>query len=130
MKVVNDFPPNYEEILLAFPGAAVPGVMFCYGDTIYVIGQDTVADHFHAHEATHAIQQGDDPAGWWKIYIASPAFRLEQEIPAHRAEYNFRCKNMARKQRRWLLKETAGKLASPLYGSLISVGKAKAALRA
>ena len=103
--------------------------MFCWGDIIYAPGKTSVEDHFHAHEAIHSIQQGGDPAGWWKTYIASPAFRLEQEIPAHKAEYEFRCKSMARKQRRWLLKETAIKLASPLYGSLISRGKAKAALR-
>jgi hypothetical protein len=130
MKVVDGTPPNFEEILMAFPGADGVGVMFCYGDTIYAPGRTSVADHFHAHEAIHAIQQGDDPAGWWKVYITSPAFRLEQEIPAHRAEYEFRCKDMPRKHRRRLLRETAGKLASPLYGSLISVGKAKAALRA
>jgi hypothetical protein len=129
MRVVDGVPPNFDEILAAFPGIEMPGVMFCWGNTIYAPGMTSVADHFHAHESIHAIQQGDDPSGWWKTYISSSAFRLEQEIPAHRAEFEFRCKSLSRKKRRMLLRETAGKLASPLYGSLISVGKAKAALR-
>jgi hypothetical protein len=129
MRVVDGVPPNFDEILAAFPGADGDSVMFCWGDIIYAPGRTSVADYFHAHESIHAIQQGDDPAGWWKTYIASPAFRLEQELPAHRAEFEFRCRSLSRKKRRMLLREIAGKLASPLYGSLISLGKAKAALR-
>ena len=129
MKVDAALPPNFDDILAAFPEARMPGVMFCWGDTIYSPGSTSVADYFHAHEAVHAIQQGDDPAGWWKKYISSLEFRLEQEIPAHRAEYQFRCKAQSRVKRRMLLRITAKKLASPLYGNLISVGKAKAALR-
>jgi hypothetical protein len=129
MKVVDGRPPNFDEILTAFPDVWMSGVMFCWGDIIYAPGMTSVADHFHAHEAVHAIQQGDDPSGWWKTYIASAAFRLEQEIPAHRAEFEFRCKSLSRKGRRMLLREIAGKLASPLYGSLISVSKAKSVLR-
>ena len=129
MKVVDGHPPNFDEILSAFPGAGGESVMFCWGNTIYAPGRTSVADHFHAHEAVHSIQQGNDPAGWWKSYIASAIFRLDQEIPAHRAEFEFRCNGMGRRQRRILLRETAKKLTSPLYGSLISLGKAKAALR-
>jgi hypothetical protein len=129
MKVVDGYPPNFNEILAAFPEVDGDSVMFCWGDTIYAPGRTSVADHFHAHEAIHSIQQGRDPAGWWKVYISSPAFRLEQEIPAHKAEYQFRCNGAVRKKRRQLLREIAGKLASSLYGNLISVGGAKAALR-
>jgi hypothetical protein len=129
MKVVDGRPPNFDLILAALPGADGDGVMFCWGNTIYAPGRTSIADHFHAHEAVHSIQQGDAPGMWWLTYIGSPSFRLEQEIPAHRAEYQFRCNGMGRRQRRILLRETAKKLTSPLYGSLISLGKAKAALR-
>ena len=61
MKVVDGVPPNFDEILAAFPDAETPGVMFCWGSTIYAPGMTSVADYFHAHESIHAIQQGDDP---------------------------------------------------------------------
>jgi hypothetical protein len=128
MKVVNGMPPNFEAIQEAFPLAAETGVMFCFGDYIYAPGRTDVEDRFHAHERVHSIQQGENPSLWWERYLADPVFRLEQEIPAHKAEYECEILGMSRQKRRRALREISAKLASPLYGRMISIGKAKVAL--
>jgi len=58
--------------------------------------------------------------------MTDPKFRLEEEILAHRAEYRkYVDRHANRLKRERALDMIAGKLASPLYGSLISLADAR-----
>jgi hypothetical protein len=122
-------PPMFEEIAATFSLARKQNVVFAWGDTIYNPGGGRLSPEIHVHEAVHGKRQGADVEGWWRRYIAEPAFRLEEEIPAHIAQYRAFCvnhtKGNARNQRRLYLHHVAKCLASPLYGSLIRYDDAR-----
>lgn len=118
-RVLTMFPPNYRDIVKAFPIIRGKTVAFAYGGTIYNPNRWDMPPQIIAHEKVHMERQGSDPAGWWTRYIAEPIFRLDEEILAHRAEVHFLG------MLSWRDIETiARRLASPLYGNLISVDKA------
>jgi hypothetical protein len=122
MRIVNGKPPNFKKILEAFPLASRPGTIFTYGETVYVIGASDISPCLKAHEATHVQQQMQvGPEAWWDRYIEDPAFRLEQEVPAHRAEYRcFKAMERDRNRVSHALHAIAERLAGPLYGGVIS----------
>ena len=126
MRQLYLYPPNYAEIRRAFPQVRGRTVVYCYGEVIYNPQRWDMPPQTWAHEAVHSGQQGEDPAAWWGRYIEDQAFRLDQELPAHRAEYAYFRERMPAAGRLddigW---ELAAKLASPLYGSLLSVDEAK-----
>lgn len=121
MYVEPKYPPNFARILAAFPKADQPGVFFCYGRAVYNPSKVEVPDFIMAHEEVHSISQGDDPEGWWDRYIADRAFRLNEELLAHRCEYVFlvnkeeRTGPINRPRRRQLSKFCAERLLNPLY---------------
>lgn len=133
MRVVVAKPPLFDEIDTAFGIAGKP-VIFAFGDTIYNPMGVRIGEELMAHEAVHGKRQGSDVEGWWRRYIADPEFRLEEELPAHVAEYRAFClnntKGHARNARRLALHHIAARLASPLYGRLISYEAARKALKA
>lgn len=129
LEVVDARPPNYEAIVAVFPGAAQPGVIFAYGDRIYAPGGRRPTPALQAHEAVHCERQDGRPEPWWRRYLVDPAFRLEEELEAHRAEYRAYCARHAnRAKREAALEGVARKLAAPLYGGLISVEDARKAV--
>lgn len=116
-------PPMFRQINQAFNVRGKP-VLYCFGGTIYNPTGMTIPPQLRVHEAVHSEQQGDEPFGWWRRYIADKTFRLDQELPAHRAEW------------RWLdsddstfsqdaLDGIAARLSSKLYGSLIDYEEAR-----
>lgn len=130
MKIVHGYPPLFDRMLEVFPNAKKPGVLFCWGDTIYNPSNVTIPGYLVAHESVHRDQQGKEPAFWWERYMANPEFRLAQEVPAHREEYrqysiDFPNRNM----RRLALKTIAQRLSGPLYGNMISFDKARALIK-
>ena len=130
MQIVRDYPPNYLKIkdTLHPPANAI----YCYGDKIYAPGDGEVTPELIVHEQVHCDRQGDAIEEWWDEYIYSPQFRLAEELPAHRAEYQAyltRVPALSRPQRRRILKILAKRLSGPLYGKLISFERAKAALK-
>ena len=129
MNIVRGTPPNYKSIVAVFPFAANEGVIFTYGDTVYVNGTPEIPPQLKAHEAVHVNQQAlfTSPNAWWKRYLTDPAFRLEQELVAHRAEYRT-LKHLNREQAARSLHFIAARLASPLYGGMIGITQAKRAL--
>lgn len=142
MIVVNDRPPLWDLIDKTFSVAGKP-ILFAWGRYIYDPENVGVTRELHSHEEIHGerqIQYGakllginakyDDAVGaWWHHYIASPPFRLAEEIPAHRAEYLSFCKRHAgRETRNKALNHIAAKLASPLYGGLITQAAARDAI--
>jgi hypothetical protein len=126
MNIVHAPPPNFAAIVKVFPQAAFWPVLICYGDTIYNPQRVRVTDEVMAHEGAHSQRQNGNPEPWWERYLADRKFRLDEEIIAHRVEYRYFCAmGHARHQRRAGLKQIAQRLASPLYGGLISVAEAK-----
>lgn len=131
MNIVRGKPPNFKEIVAVFPFASREGVIFTYGDTVYVNGTPVLPPQLKAHEATHIEQQtrpgNGGPETWWARYLEDPTFRLDQELRAHRAEYRT-LKTLDRNGAFRALPFIAGRLASPLYGSMITLAEAKRAI--
>ena len=126
MKVVTLFPPNYRRINDAFNVRGKP-VLFAYGDTIYNPSRMKIPPQLLVHEAVHGRQQESmGTEKWWDSYIRDPGFRLVQEIEAHRAEYRDVCERGQRSYE--ALEAIATRLASPLYGGLISIYDARATI--
>ena len=118
MEIVKGYPPNIDQITKAFPQSRRPGIIFAYGDKIYVPSGNDLSEHLKVHEAVHGIrQQRLGVELWWNKYIEDRSFRFNEELLAHRAEYASMIKDTPnRKQRRLALKAVASRLASPLYG--------------
>lgn len=131
MRQVIAKPPNYDAIAQAFDLRGLKPV-FAWGDKIYNPHGVTLGPELVVHERVHGERQLRHPhhvEGWWTQYVADPRFRLLEELLAHAAEYQAYCDGgITRNQRRIVLRGVAQRLASRLYGSLISVHDAKAAI--
>lgn len=130
LRIVNETPPNYADLIAVFPFARRPGTYFTYGRAIFIpnptFGPDglTVSPWMQKHETVHADRQGRDPAGWWRRYVDDVEFRLAEELEAHRAEFaHFASDN--RSLRRRMLRHIAHRLSGPLYGNILTTHKAK-----
>lgn len=131
--VSNDNPPNFETLAKALPGAKRKGVIFTYGKTIYNPSFVKMDHSLLAHEATHVVQQTTDgmsPEEWWKMYVANPGFRYNEELEAHRIEHQMMARlGHSRIARRLALKSMARRLSGQLYGNIVSYHKAMEAIR-
>lgn len=128
MKIVKDYPPNYDQIIEAIPDVAdSKNVVFTYGDTIYApYKKGKLPKHLKEHEKEHTRQQGDDPHGWWVEYLVNIEFRLAQEVEAYRKQYRFfKSRNHDLQKQANLLDQMALSLSGPLYGNIISIDQAK-----
>jgi len=123
MKIVTDYPPNVDEIRLVFPIS--DSVIFAWGDTIFNPGGGEIPPELIEHEEVHGTRQGNDPKGWWDRYLIDPAFRLAEEVPAHKEEFRWIVQNANRAERRRALLLISERLASPLYGKMIRPQEAK-----
>lgn len=139
MRIVSAWPPNIEAIRAAFPIEGSDDVIFSYGELVYSPNSQTIHPALQAHERVHCTRQLSRLGGveeWWRDYIADPAFRLAEEIPAHRAEYIWwaarpgadRPIDGFRSARLYHLNKIAVRLSSPLYGRLINLSAAKKAI--
>lgn len=118
-------PPNFEQILIAFPNANQHGVIFAYGNTIFNPSGVNIPPALLAHEEVHGKRQlrhlpngasKTDPVWWWEAYIADPEFRYTEELHAHAAEYTVQMRLIHdRNQRAKLAMSTAQRLLAPLY---------------
>lgn len=121
MKIVIDRPPMYAEICSRFPKAKGPGAIFTFGDTIYTPGKAQITKALMAHETIHSERQGgteEQITAWWRNYLDNAAFRLQEEYPAHRAEFMAYCRHNQTGRDRYL-RFVAERLSGPLYGGLI-----------
>ena len=126
MKIITSRPPNFEAILKVFPGAANEGVIFSYGDTIYSPDRAVLPPQLMAHEAVHGQRQLEIGVElWWDTYLVDLGFRYQEELLAHRVEYQELCaRHPSRGERRAALRLVAKRLASPLYGRMVTLDKA------
>lgn len=129
MRIIEERPPNFADIVAVFPMATKAGVIFAWGDAIYNPSGIVISPALMEHEGVHGRRQGDDPASWWRNYLSDPAFRLREEILAHCREYGWLCANGNRHARRAALVTVAGRLSSPLYGQMISPFEARRILK-
>lgn len=132
MKIVDGYPPNIDKIKEAFD--VFPGVMFCYGDTIYAPGIDKIPAQLRAHEKVHSVRQLERGVEeWWDLYIKDSGFRFNEELLAHRKEYHtwvaLNVRTWKAAQREEALDIVAKRLSGNLYGKMVSLGQAKAAIR-
>lgn len=133
--IVNDWPPNIEAIRAVLP--VTENNIFAHSHRIYNPGGGILPLELLAHEKVHFVQQDEFEAdglkgveGWWELFLESPTFRLSQEIPAHRAEYQTYCKyHRDRNEKAQMLRSLGQRLAAPMYGSLMTVNEAMKAIR-
>ena len=126
MREIRERPPLWDEIDAEFHVAG-KSILFAFGGLIYNPEGGKITRELVAHEAIHGQRQGPDPDQcfeWWRRYIQDKGFRLQEEIPAHQAEYKAYCKRHGFGRDKYL-DFVAEKLASPLYGNLISSAKAR-----
>lgn len=112
--------------------------IFAYAPEIYVPSGKPLSEALIAHESVHIERQlayrsshGIGVKGWWRHYLADVQFRYEEELLAHRAEYQYMIQNATcRQMRRSALKMVGTRLASQLYGGLVSRAQAMEAIAA
>lgn len=127
-RIVFERPPIFDDARAKF-GPRVDRAIFSWGDIIYNPSRIYVTPALVEHEAVHGARQRPDIAGWWRRYLDDAEFRLGEEIPAHQAEYRHLNQHGNRNDRRAAAKLIASRLASPLYGRLITAPAAEALLK-
>lgn len=124
IKFSKEIPEVYKELHSKFGVEWKDGIIICYGNTIYC-NQDVSPDKI-VHETVHVKQQ--DKIGteeWWRMYLDIPSFRLEQEVEAYRAEYQFVKRNIKNREAVFhFLKRMAKHLSSENYGGIITTDEA------
>lgn len=125
MRIVRQFPPMYAEINKRFNVRGKP-VIFTFGETIYNPNNVKIGPELIAHEEVHQERQRDRGyIHWWELYIAHDDFRLDEELPAHRAEFAFCTHHYDGRALERMLHRIADRLSSPLYGSMIDYADAR-----
>ena len=126
-QIIRDYPPMIAEIDNKF-NVMGKKIIYSWGNKLYNPNKLHVTDALAKHEAFHGDRQEEyGVENWWKLYLADSAFRLHEEVFAHAIEYHTMSIDpvLSRHQRRVALKQVAQKLASPLYGSLLSTKGAR-----
>lgn len=123
MNIVRGFPPNIEEIRKHFKPRST--TVYTYGENLYApLGEKSVSADLLVHETTHSLQQGFEPEEWWKKYYDDPKFRLEQELEAYWAQYQYIKGRFGRPERRRALKKICRDISSQVYGNMITFEEA------
>lgn len=124
MKIIHKRPPNFEDIVKVFPMADNYGVIFAFNGAIYSPSGGEIPYSLIKHEEVHCARQGGTEAcaiEWWEKYLKNMEFRYSEELLAHKAEYQACIENaLNRNMKRRALKQVAKRLASPLYGRMVS----------
>lgn len=124
MNIIYGKPPIWDRVSAAL--RVNDDTIFTYGSDVYVPSGRPLDSELIAHEAVH-IKQQIDPVGWWDAYLKSEKFRISQELPAYKAQYEEFCRNHKdRNERARYLVQLAGFMAGPLYGRMIDFHAARA----
>lgn len=122
--IIHERPPNFADILKAFPNADKPGVIFAFGPHIYNPSGGEIPAALLRHEGVHQSRQlhaSKDRTpeqmvnNWWVNYIADDEFRYREELAAHVEEYRAQLHGLDRNYRAKLLQATAQRLIASLY---------------
>lgn len=130
-KVLKAFPPNFTTLTKAFPqikGRAGQGIIFAYGDRIYNPSGHPLGQQVLAHENEHCKRQNAMGVGsWWDAYMVNIKFRLEEEVLAHRAEWDAYQQYVTRlADQEDYLKMMIERLSGQLYGYMCTKAEAQA----
>lgn len=128
MKIIRDYPPNIDRIREDYDLSG-KNVVFTYGDELYNPSGVEIPRNLEIHEEVHTKQQGILKAGieqWWDRYLEDEQFRLEQEVEAYKAQYEYVKNHGAdRDTKREFLRHIAQDLSGPIYGHMVSFEQAK-----
>jgi hypothetical protein len=115
--IIVERPPNFDQILAAFPDAGHDGVIFAYDGNVYCPSERVIPPALIAHEQVHLERQErlGDPDFWWTNYIEDAEFRYNEELLAHAAEFKMLKVSQDRNAGAALLMRTAMRLVAPLY---------------
>ena len=134
MRIVEEFPPNYEAIVLVFPQIktlpqdAKP--VFAYGDYIYNPFKKRIPADIIFHESIHRRQQAGNSDAWWMQYLSDEDFRLRQEVEAYGEQFAFVRKHIPNNRvRKDMLFSMASALSGEIYGSLLDYNQAESIIR-
>jgi hypothetical protein len=125
------FPPQYDKMVVRFPGIT-PTAVFAYGDTLYNPSGGAISDDLMAHEETHAGRQVDvgGPAEWWRMYMADEDFLISEEAFAYGAQARFLAQRTKDRNARFrVLMHLAQIFSGPLYGNVVTFDQAVILIR-
>lgn len=124
--IYGEYPPNYKAITDVFDIKDHPGIVFTYGEKLYIPSGEKPDKHLLRHEETHERQHAEIGAdSWWERYLVDPGFRFEQELEAYRNQYRSMA-TLTLEQRIGYLNHIASDLAGPMYGNILTFEEAKA----
>lgn len=130
MNIIYDYPPNYKKIADTFNIKDNEGVIFTYGNDLYVPdGERILIDKpLIKHEKVHARQQKKIGIGlWWERFLEDADFRFTQELEAYREQYRAMA-GLTLQQRLGYLDHIASDLSGEMYGNLMTKDEAVAAI--
>lgn len=122
MTDIPEFPPNYDDIVRAFPAVALMKPVFSWGEDLYNPYRLRIDKHLRNHEALHASRQWVEGVWpWWNRYLDDPEFRLQEETLAYQAQLrSFARWDRSRERRHNYALQLAGALSGPVYGNLLT----------
>lgn len=130
MNIIYDYPPNYKAIAEAFNIKGNEGIIFTYGNSLYVPGGERISldKPLIKHEEVHSRQQKKMGVGaWWERFIEDPNFRFTQELEAYREQYRAMA-GLTLQQRLGYLDHISSDLSGEIYGNLMTKNEATAAI--
>lgn len=129
MKIVKEYPPNYDEIAKKF--TLHKGIVFTYGNILYNPDWGYIDEALIKHEETHMRQQAEiGVEKWWELYLLFADFRCSQEVEAYQNQYReikktVKDRNKLDKALRWL----AMQLSHEMYGNVMTFQEARLAIK-
>lgn len=131
MKIVNQFPPRYEEIKKAFNLDPKSPIVFTVGETIYNPMGCVIDEPLMKHEETHFLQQTDTGIDyWWDRYLTDPKFRFYQELSAYQKQYQLAKRVIKdRESLHRFLWNISRDLSGPMYGNIINFQEAMSKIK-
>lgn len=129
MRIIKAYPPIWSKIAARFPYIkGKQGILYAWGDRLFNPSGIKIGPAVIAHEEVHGERQCGDCIGsdriyeWWDRYLNDDAFRLDEEVRAHHAEWAV----LAMAGAGWdTLEALARRLSSPLYGNMIGIEEAR-----
>lgn len=122
--IYGEYPPNYKEIAITFGIKNSGGIVFTYGDKLFVPSGQEPDKHLMRHEETHECQQtAMGIKEWWDRYLVDPGFRFMQELEAYRNQYRSMAA-LSLPNRLAYLNHIATDLSGPMYGNLLTKSEA------
>ncbi len=128
IKIITEKPACFDRLNAAFSieDAWEKNLVITYGGNIYCKA-GTIPPHTLIHELVHVEQQqGIDADEYVDRFINDVQFRFDSEVAAFRAEAQFfRERIKDRNLLNLTLFHIASRLASPLYGNLVTINEAR-----